>query len=68
MEDLRRETIEPAPSIQVLGVRVRMVQTPAVLKMMEHWIEQGERCHYIPVTTTHGVMEAHKHGDFNAWR
>lgn len=52
------------PSIKVLGVRVNMVQVPDVLALMEHWIEEKDRCHYIVATGMHGVMEARRDLEF----
>ena len=52
------------PSIQVLGVRVNMVQMGQTLELMEHWIQERNRCSYVVVTQMHGVMEARRDPDF----
>lgn len=44
---------------KVLGVRVDAVQIPDVIARMKRWIEGGRGCHFIAVTSMHGVMEAH---------
>jgi N-acetylglucosaminyldiphosphoundecaprenol N-acetyl-beta-D-mannosaminyltransferase len=58
--DLRRQW----PDFKVLGVRVDAVQIPDVMTCMERWIEWGDGCHFIAVTSMHGVMEAHHEPSF----
>ena len=41
-----------------------MVQVPDVLALMEHWIVEKDRCHYIVATGMHGVMEACRDPEF----
>ena len=52
------------PSIHVLGIRVNMVQMGEALGLIEHWIQQRDRCRYIVATQMHGVMEARRDPDF----
>jgi len=52
------------PSIHVLGIRVNMVQMGEALGLIEHWIKERDRCHYIVASQMHGVMEARRHPDF----
>ena len=54
------------PAIRVLGVRVHMVQMPQVLSILEQWIGQRKKCHFVVATGMHGVMEAHRDEDFKA--
>ena len=57
--------INQIPSIQILGNRVHMVQTPEVVELMSHWIEkESQKCHWIVVTGMHGVMEGHRNKKF----
>ena len=52
------------PSIQVLGIRVNMVQMGEALGLIEHWIKERDGCRYIVATQMHGVMEARRDPDF----
>lgn len=51
---------DDVPSVHVLGVRVHTVQMPEVLKQIEHWIEERDKCRYIVATGMHGVMESRR--------
>jgi N-acetylglucosaminyldiphosphoundecaprenol N-acetyl-beta-D-mannosaminyltransferase len=42
----------------VLGVGVNAVQIPQVIEILEHWILQRSRPHYVAVTGMHGITEA----------
>jgi N-acetylglucosaminyldiphosphoundecaprenol N-acetyl-beta-D-mannosaminyltransferase len=44
----------------VLGVSIDAVQICDVIQQMEQWISLRERNHYIAVTNTHVVVEAHR--------
>lgn len=59
-----KDSLRPVPAIQVLGVKVHMVQMSDTLKLMDHWIQERERCRYIVATGMHGVMEARRDPDF----
>jgi N-acetylglucosaminyldiphosphoundecaprenol N-acetyl-beta-D-mannosaminyltransferase len=48
----------------VLGVRVNAVQIPGTIAILERWIQNRERCHYVAVTGMHGVSEAQKDTGF----
>lgn len=52
------------PCIQVLGVRVHMVQMGEALAQLEYWINGPDRCRYVVVTQMHGVMEAQREPEF----
>ena len=52
------------PSIQVLGVRVHMVQMGEALELLEDWMQRRDRCRYVVATQMHGVMEARREPDF----
>jgi N-acetylglucosaminyldiphosphoundecaprenol N-acetyl-beta-D-mannosaminyltransferase len=56
--------VEQFPFIWILGTRVHMVELPDVLQLMEHWIQENQRCRYIVVSNMHAIIEAHKHTDF----
>jgi N-acetylglucosaminyldiphosphoundecaprenol N-acetyl-beta-D-mannosaminyltransferase len=42
----------------VLGVSVDAVRIEDVCVILEQWIQQRHRCHYVAVTGMHGIMEA----------
>jgi N-acetylglucosaminyldiphosphoundecaprenol N-acetyl-beta-D-mannosaminyltransferase len=46
------------PTIQLLGVRVHMVQIPDVIRRMEHWIRERQGSHFIAFTNIHGMTKA----------
>jgi N-acetylglucosaminyldiphosphoundecaprenol N-acetyl-beta-D-mannosaminyltransferase len=52
------------PCTEVLGAPVHIVGVEDVLRLMEQWIRERDRCHWIAVTGSHGALEAHKHPDF----
>ncbi len=55
------------PSIRILETRVDMVEMPAVMDLMAHWIEEEpDRVHHVVNTGMHGIMEAHKNPKFGA--
>ena len=54
------------PCTDVLGAPVHIVDIESVLRLMEQWIHDRGRPHWIAVTGSHGVLEAHKHADFRA--
>ena len=54
------------PCTHVLGAPVHIVDVEGVLRLMEQWIQQRQRSHWIAVTGSHGALEAHKHHDFRA--
>ena len=57
---------ELPPCASVLGAPVHIVDVGEVLHFMERWIQQRRGRHWIAVTSSHGLVEAHKHGDFKA--
>jgi N-acetylglucosaminyldiphosphoundecaprenol N-acetyl-beta-D-mannosaminyltransferase len=54
------------PCTEVLGAPVHIIDVENVLRLMEQWIRQRDRSHWIAVTGSHGALEAHKHPDFRA--
>ncbi|HMD84366.1 MAG TPA: WecB/TagA/CpsF family glycosyltransferase [Terriglobia bacterium] len=54
------------PCTQVLGAPVHIVDIETVLRLMEQWIREHDRPHWIAVTGSHGALEAHRHPDFRA--
>ena len=58
--------VNPPPRSDVLGAPVHIVGVEGVLRLMEGWIRERERTHWIAVTGSHGVLEAHKKPDFRA--
>lgn len=56
--------LERPPRTDVLGAPVHIVDIQTVLRLMEQWIQQRGRAHWIAVTGSHGALEAHKHPDF----
>ena len=51
------------PTVQVLGMRVHLVQIPDTLELLARWIEERGTCRYVVVTGMHGVMESRRHED-----
>jgi len=52
---------QPAPGparFPVLGVGVSAVQIPQVIEILERWILERSRPHYVAVTGMHGITEA----------
>lgn len=47
------------PRVDILGVGVSAIDTPAALKIIGHWIACGEH-QYVCVTGVHGVMESQR--------
>src|ERR1019366_866011 len=43
-----------------------IIDIEGVLRMMEQWIRERDRTHWIAVTGSHGALEAHKRPDFRA--
>ena len=63
------DDVSSLPSISVLGSRVHMIDIPAVIEIISHWIRQFEDrriCRQIIVTGFHGLWESHKNEDFKA--
>jgi len=54
------------PCTEVLGAPVHIIDVENVLRLMEQWIRERDRPHWIAVTGSHGALEAHKHPDFRA--
>jgi len=50
--------------VHVLGVPVHVVGITEVLHAIETWIHRRDRCHWIAVTSSHGIMEGHRHCEF----
>ena len=57
-------SLEHGSAIDVLGVRVDMIQTSDALNCLEQWIENRNGCRYVVATGMHGIMEARRHSDF----
>jgi N-acetylglucosaminyldiphosphoundecaprenol N-acetyl-beta-D-mannosaminyltransferase len=47
-------------------VRVNAVQIPDVIAILERWIQERQRTHYVAVTGMHGVTESRRDSDFRA--
>ena len=54
------------PCTEVLGAPVHIIDIQDVLHIMEQWIHDRERPHWIAVTGSHGALEAHKRPEFRA--
>ncbi len=54
------------PCRHVLGVPVHVVDLHEVVRMMERWVELRQGTHWIAVTSSHGIVEGHKHPEFKA--
>ena len=52
-----------APSTEVLGAPVHVIDMEQVVRLMEGWIDARER-RWIAVTGSHGALEAYKHPEF----
>ncbi len=60
------EQVGLPPRTDVLGAPVDIIAVENVLRLMEQWIQQRDRPHWIAVTGSHGALEAHKRPDFRA--
>jgi N-acetylglucosaminyldiphosphoundecaprenol N-acetyl-beta-D-mannosaminyltransferase len=60
------DRVELLPCAYVLGAPVHIVDMGGVLDLMEQWIQQRQGRHWIAVTSSHGLVEAHKNSDFKA--
>lgn len=49
---------ENSQTFKVLGVRVNALQIDDAIRLMEQWIAERARAHYITVTGMHGVTES----------
>lgn len=58
--------VELPPCTQVLGAPVHIIDVENVLRLMERWIRERDRTHWIAVTGSHGALEARKRPDFRA--
>ncbi len=56
----------PPPCTDVLGAPVHIIDMENVLLLMEQWIRDRQRPHWIAVTGSHGALLAHKQADFRA--
>lgn len=54
------------PCTEVLGAPIHIIDVENVLWLMEQWVHERGRAHWIAVTGSHGALEAHKHSDFRA--
>ncbi len=54
------------PRTEVLGAPLHIIDIENVLRLMERWIRERDRPHWIAVTGSHGALEAHKQADFRA--
>jgi len=52
------------PSFRILGVRVNPLEIPDVMSVMEQWIADKDKHHYIVASGMHGIMEAQKNAQF----
>ncbi len=66
IHEVGQKLCEKVPCARVLGVPVHLADFKDVTQRMEEWIERRDRCHWIAVTSSHGIVEAHKHPDFRA--
>jgi N-acetylglucosaminyldiphosphoundecaprenol N-acetyl-beta-D-mannosaminyltransferase len=58
--------LDRPPCVEVLGAPVHIIGIEDVLRLMEQWIRERNRTHWIAVTGSHGALEAHKRPDFQA--
>jgi N-acetylglucosaminyldiphosphoundecaprenol N-acetyl-beta-D-mannosaminyltransferase len=65
VQPLTRQAAHP-PCTEVLGAPVHIIDIESVLRLMEQWILERDRPHWIAVTGSHGALEAHKRPDFSA--
>ncbi len=54
------------PCTEVLGAPVHIIDIKSVLRLMEQWIRERDRPHWIAVTGSHGALLARKHPEFRA--
>src|SRR5208283_2637984 len=54
------------PCTELLGAPIHIIDIKSVLRLMEQWIQERSRPHWIAVTGSHGALEAYKHPDFRA--
>lgn len=51
-------------SRNILGIEVNFLSFPDVLQIMDNWINERDRCHYIVATGMHGIMESRRNARF----
>lgn len=56
---LLRDAAIVAPTVEVLGVRVSVLEMERTLDMLDRWITNGIR-NYVCVTAVHGIMESRR--------
>lgn len=66
MSQDRLEVAEVPPCVHILGVPVHVAEMNEVIRLMENWVEQRDRCRWIAVTSSHGIVEGYKHPEFKA--
>jgi N-acetylglucosaminyldiphosphoundecaprenol N-acetyl-beta-D-mannosaminyltransferase len=54
------------PTFQILGVPISAVQITDVVRRMEDWIVNREKCHFVAFTGLHGVSEANRDPQFRS--
>ncbi len=54
------------PSFDVVGTRVHAVQFDDVIRIIEQWIAEGKRAHFVSVANAHVVTEARRNPSFRA--
>lgn len=50
--------------VHVLGVPINVLGLPEILGAMEHWIVERRGCHFVAVTSSHGIVEGHRRPAF----
>lgn len=59
-------TMETPPCTSILGVPVHTIDTCDAIQLMEQWIQHRDKCYWIAVTSSHGIVEGYKHPEFKA--
>ena len=58
--------METPPCTSILGVPVHTIDTCDAIQLMEQWIQHRDKCYWIAVTSSHGIVEGYKHPEFKA--
>jgi N-acetylglucosaminyldiphosphoundecaprenol N-acetyl-beta-D-mannosaminyltransferase len=65
-QNTREREIETPAVAHLLGVPVHVIGRDQVIRLMEQWIAQPYRSHWIALTSSHGIVEGYKYPEFNA--
>jgi len=56
--------VPPPLCVHGLGVPLHLIDVRGVVERMEQWIARRDGCHWIALTSSHGLVEGYKYRDF----